>query len=106
MYVGNQHGKAEEEMNFYISLFKDSKIIDIEHYGVGEDDAPEITVKHAIFSLNGPEFMANDSNMEHPFTFTLAISLVVNCETQEEIDVLWEKLSRDDKTEQCGWLSD
>lgn len=55
-----------KKQNFYISLFKDSKIIDIEHYGVGEDDAPEITVKHAIFSLNGPEFMANDSNMEHP----------------------------------------
>lgn len=105
MYTGNQHGKAEEAMNFYISLFKDSNIINIEHYSVEENQSEGI-VKHALFSLNGQEFMANDSNMEHPFTFTPAISLVVNCETQEEIDDLWEKFSRDGKTDQCGWLSD
>lgn len=106
MYTGNQYGKAEEAMNYYISLFKDSNIINIKHYGVGENQ-PEGTVKQAIFSLNGQEFMANDSsNKEHPFTFTPALSLVVNCETQKEIDDLWEKFSRDGNTDQCGWLSD
>ena len=52
------------------------------------------------------KFMAKDSNVEYPFTFTPAISLVVNCETQEEIDKIWEKLSTESKAEQCGWLSD
>ena len=105
MYVGEQHGKAEEAVNFYVSLFKNSSIVKIERYGAGEDE-PEGTVKHATFSLNGQEFMAMDSNREHPFTFTPAISFFVNCETQEEVDELWEKLSEGGEIEECGWLKD
>lgn len=107
MFVGEQHGKAEEAMNYYISLFKNSSIDKSERYGKGEDE-PEGTVKHATFTLDGQEFMAMDSNREHPFTFSEAISLSVNCETQEEVDYYWEKLSAggDEKAQVCGWLKD
>jgi predicted 3-demethylubiquinone-9 3-methyltransferase (glyoxalase superfamily) len=105
MYVGKQHGKAEEAIHFYISLFKHSSILNIERYGAGQEE-PEGTVMHAVFSLNGQEFMAMDSNREHPFTFSPAISLFVNCETQEEVDELWEKLSEGGEKEECGWLKD
>jgi predicted 3-demethylubiquinone-9 3-methyltransferase (glyoxalase superfamily) len=105
MFVGKQHGKAEEAMNFYISLFNNSSIGEIERYGKGEEE-PEGTVKHATFSLNGQEFMTMDSNREHPFTFTEATSLFVNCETREEVDELWEKLSEGGEKQRIGWLKD
>lgn len=105
MFVGAQHGRAEEAMNSYISLFENSSVIRVERYGAGEDE-PEGTVKHATFSLHGQVFMAIDSNREHPFTFTPAISLFISCETQEQIDALWSKLSDGGATSQCGWLTD
>ncbi|AIF85204.1 hypothetical protein NTE_03172 [Candidatus Nitrososphaera evergladensis SR1] len=76
MFVRERNGKAEEAMNFYVSLFENSRIVKIERYGAGEEE-PEGTVKHATFSLDGQDFMALDSNREHPFTFTPAISLLV-----------------------------
>lgn len=105
MFVGEQHGKAEEAINFYVSQFKNSSIVRIERYNAGEGGT-EGTVKHAIFSLNGQGFMAMESNGEHPFTFTPAISFFVNCETQEEVDALWEKLSEGGEKDVCGWLKD
>lgn len=105
MYVGKQHGKAEEAIKFYISLFKDSGILNINRYGPGQQE-PEGTVMHAAFSLAGQEFMAMDSSLEHHFTFTEAISFLVNCETQQEIDELWEKFSGGGETGECGWLKD
>ena len=115
MFVGKQRRKAEEAMNFYVSLFKNSSIIGIERYGAGEEQ-PEGTVKHARFSLNGQEFMAMESSLEHPFTFTPAMSLFVLCETEEEIDGLFKKLSEGgtvlmelDKypfSEKYGWIED
>jgi len=105
LFVGKQYGKAEEAMNFYISLFKNSSMNMIARSGAGEED-PEGTVKHAVFSIYGQEFMAMESNREHPFTFTPAISFFVNCETQQEVDELWEKLSEGGEQEQCGWLKD
>lgn len=105
MFVGGQHGKAEEAINFYISLFKNSQIAEISRYGHGEED-PEGTVRHAVFTLEGEEFMAIDSGYEHQFTFTPAVSFMVNCKTQEEVDELWEKFSRDGEIEQCGWVRD
>jgi predicted 3-demethylubiquinone-9 3-methyltransferase (glyoxalase superfamily) len=105
MFFGNRYGKAEEAMNFYISLFKQSSVTNIELYGEGENES-EGKVKRAIFSLAGQEFMALDSNMNHPFTITPAISFLVNCETQEEINDLWEKLSKEGTPEQCGWIKD
>lgn len=93
MFCREQHGKAEETINLYTSLFNNSCISDIERYGQGEAE-PEGTVKHAVFSLGGQEFMAIDSSREHAFTFSEGVSLFVNCETQEEVDVyqtfLWK----------------
>jgi predicted 3-demethylubiquinone-9 3-methyltransferase (glyoxalase superfamily) len=105
MYVGEQHGKAEEAMHFYLSLFKNSSILKIERYGSGEEE-PEGTVKHAIFTLDGQEFMAVGSSGPHPFTFTPAISFAVNCKTQQEVDELWEKLTEGGEEVACGWLKD
>jgi predicted 3-demethylubiquinone-9 3-methyltransferase (glyoxalase superfamily) len=105
MFVGEQHGKAQEAINFYTSLFENSNIIMVAPYGAGQDE-PEGTISHAMFSLNGQEFMAMDSRREHAFTFTPAISFFVNCETQEEVDEFWEKLSAGGEKGQCGWLED
>lgn len=105
MFVGAQHGKAEEAMNLYVSLFPNSSIGHVDRYGAGEEE-PEGTVKHAKFAIDGQEFMAIDSHWEHEFTFTEAISFVVNCETQEEVDALWEKLSAGGEKGVCGWLKD
>jgi predicted 3-demethylubiquinone-9 3-methyltransferase (glyoxalase superfamily) len=99
LWYGSQ---AEEAIHYYTSLFENSKIIKVDRFGAGEM-GPEGNVKHAIFSLNGQEFMAMDSNKE---PFTLAISLFVNCETQEEVDKFWSKLSEGGKEGQCGWLED
>ncbi|BCU82851.1 VOC family protein [Polycladomyces abyssicola] len=87
-------GKAEEAMNFYTSLFDQSEIISITRYGANED-GEEGKVKHATFSLCGQEFMCIDSSVKHEFTFTPAISLYVKCDTEDEIDRLFEKLTQD-----------
>ena len=105
MFVGEQHGKAEEAINFYISIFDNSSIISIERYGSGEEE-PEGTVKRAKFVLSGQEFMAIDSNRPHHFTFTPAISFFVNCRTQEEVDELWNKLLEGGKSQGPGWIKD
>ena len=106
MFVGNVVGKAEEAINFYVSVFHNSKVGGIDRYGKGEDPDMEGTVRHASFALEGQEFAAMDSAREHKFAFNEAISLIVQCETQEEIDYYWEKLSADPSAEQCGWLKD
>ncbi len=104
-FVGKQHGKAEEAMNLYVSQFKNSSIQAIQRYGPGSGES-EGTVMHAKFSLDGQEFMAMDSGLEHHWTFTEAVSLFVNCKTQEEVDALWEKLTQGGEEGPCGWLKD
>jgi|SRR5581483_2119162 len=95
--------QAEEAANFYTSIFKNSKIVNITHYGeVGP--GPKGSIMAVVFQLDGQEFIAlNGGPM---FKFTEAISFVVNCETQEEIDKFWEKLSEGGEKIQCGWLKD
>ena len=94
-------------MNFYVSIFKNSKVGSITRYG---DEAAEVsgrpkgTVMTVTFQLEGQEFMALNGGPH--FTFTEAISLLVNCKTQEEVDELWEKLSEGGEKGQCGWLKD
>jgi predicted 3-demethylubiquinone-9 3-methyltransferase (glyoxalase superfamily) len=105
MFVGKQHGRAEEALRFYTSVFKNSDVVGILRYGPGEP-GPEGTVKHAQFRLSGEVFMVIDSSGEHPFTFNEALSLVVNCETQDEVDYFWEKLSEGGEKSRCGWLKD
>jgi predicted 3-demethylubiquinone-9 3-methyltransferase (glyoxalase superfamily) len=86
-------GKAEEAMNYYISVFEQAEIVSIQRYGANESGT-EGTVAQAIFSLYGQMFMCIDSNVKHGFTFTPAMSLYVTCATEEEIDRLFEKLSQ------------
>ncbi len=106
MFVGKQCGKAEEAINFYASVFRNSKIGDMLRYEKNEDPDKNGTVKHAAFTLENQEFAAMDSAHKHNFTFNEAISFIVHCKTQEEIDCYWKKLSADPKAEQCGWLKD
>jgi predicted 3-demethylubiquinone-9 3-methyltransferase (glyoxalase superfamily) len=106
MFVGNVCGKAEEAINFYASVFHNAKVGDILRYGKGEEPDKEGTIKHAAFTLEGQEFAAMDSARGHNFTFNEAISFMVYCDTQEEIDYYWEKLSAVPEAEQCGWLKD
>lgn len=96
-------GKAEEAVNFYVSIFKKSKIGKIGRYGEG-GPGPAGTVMSVTFELNGQEFFALNGGPQ--FTFTPAISFFVNCETQEEVDDFWEKLSEGGRKDRCGWLQD
>ena len=90
-------GKADEAMKFYVSIFKHSKVTSV-------TPGPNGTVMSATFELDGQRFIAlNGGPM---FTFTPAISFFVNCDTQDEVDELWEKLSEGGKKERCGWLKD
>jgi predicted 3-demethylubiquinone-9 3-methyltransferase (glyoxalase superfamily) len=95
--------KAEEAMNFYVSIFKNSKIGTVTRYGEAGPGAAG-TVMIATFEILGQEFIALNGGPQ--FKFTEAISFVVNCETQEEIDELWKKLSSGGEEGQCGWLKD
>lgn len=108
LFVGEQHGEAEAALRCYTSIFEevlgDGGVSHVLHYGASED-APG-TVKHAQFRLAGHTFTAMDSGFDHGFTFTEAVSFIVNCETQTEIDRLWERLSAHPEAEACGWLKD
>ena len=106
MFTDKQWGKAEDAINFYASVFRDSEVGDILRYSKGEEPDRVRTIKHASFRLEGMEFAAMDSARIHDFAFNEAISFVVHCETQDEIDYYWERLSADPQAEQCGWLKD
>ena len=107
MFVGDVVGKTEEAINFYTSIFPDSKLNMAMKYGAGEEPDKEGTIKHAGFNLLGNnEFGAMDSARKHEFKFNEAVSFIVKCDTQEEIDTLWNKLSAFPESEQCGWLKD
>ncbi len=100
LWLDNQ---AEEAMNFYVSIFKNSKVGKVSRYG---DAGPGLkgTVMSATFQLEGQEFIA--LNGGPVFHFTEAISFFVDCKTQEEVDELWEKLSAGGQPSKCGWLKD
>ena len=115
MFVGDVAGMAEDAINLYASVFKnvpgaatagETKATVLARYGKGEGPDKEGTVRYSQFSLCGQEFVAMDSAHEHKFAFNEAISFIVPCDTQEEIDYFWSKLSADPKAEQCGWLKD
>ncbi|MBE5106408.1 VOC family protein [Bacillus thuringiensis] len=108
-------GNAEEAMNFYTSLFDQSEIVSISRYDAN-GPGKEGTVIHATFTLNGQEFMCIDSFVKHDFTFTPAMSLYVTCETEEEIETVFNKLAQDGAilmplgsypfSKKFGWLND
>jgi predicted 3-demethylubiquinone-9 3-methyltransferase (glyoxalase superfamily) len=105
MFSGEQWGRAEEAMGFYSSVFPDSGIRKIYHYGA-EYPGPTGKVVHALFALCGQEFMAMDSHSEMPIDFSIATSFMVRCESQVELDTGWKALSAHPEWEQCGWLKD
>ena len=96
-------GKAEEAMNFYVSVFKNSKVLRVSRYGEAGPGAKG-KVMSGTFQLDGQDFLALNGGPQ--FVFTPAISFFVNCETQQEVDELWEKLSEGGRKDRCGWLKD
>jgi predicted 3-demethylubiquinone-9 3-methyltransferase (glyoxalase superfamily) len=114
MFVGRVRGKTEEAIHFYAEVFKNSpagasataNTNILARYGKGEEPDEEGSVRYAAFTLLGQEFGAMDSAREHKFAFNEAISFIVPCETQGEIDYFWERLSADPNAGQCGWLKD
>ncbi len=105
MFTDKNAGESEEAMNFYTSVFRDSKIRSISRYEKGEPDI-EGTVKHGQFSLGGKYFVAMDSSAAHEFSFNEGVSIVVNCENQGEIDYYWGKFTAEGEESMCGWLKD
>jgi predicted 3-demethylubiquinone-9 3-methyltransferase (glyoxalase superfamily) len=95
--------KAEEAMNFYVSIFKNSKVGTVTRYGEA-GPGPKGTVMSATFQLDGQEFFALNGGPH--YKFTPAVSFFVNCETQQEVDELWDKLSAGGRKDRCGWLQD
>ena len=106
LFVGEQCGKAEEAINFYTSLFDHSGVDQIMHHDANSPVEKEGTVQQALFRLNNQEFRAMDSALDHQFAFNEAVSFYVECETQDEVDHFWYKMSVVPESEQCGWLKD
>lgn len=106
MFTEKVSGKAEEAIGFYTSVFRNAKSTGFNRYGADEKPDKEGTVRFGSFVLEGQQFAAMDSARTHGFEFNEAISLLVRCKTQQDIDDYWSKLSADPKAEQCGWLKD
>ncbi len=115
-FVGGAYGKVEEAMSKYVEIFKQapaaagselpSSATIMMRYAAGEAPDTEGKVKYAVFQLRGQEFGAMESAYDHKFSFSEAISLLIPCDTQEEINYFWQKLSAVPEAEQCGWLKD
>ncbi len=105
MFTDDQSGNAEKAMDFYTSLFKNSSVDTIARYEVGEHDI-EGHEKYGQFVIDGYKISAMDSSGSHQFCFDQGVSLVVNCDTQEEIDFFWLNLTEGGKEDRCGWCQD
>ncbi len=105
LFMGNHHPQADQAIEFYTSVFPGSAIGSILRYARGGSE-PEGSVQHAQFSLNGNGFMIMGNSMQHAFDFTEAFSFQVFCDSQEEIDYFWDRLSECGSEQQCGWLKD
>ncbi len=108
LFVGGVCGKAEEALRFYAEVFQEPEagVAIRARYGSGEEPEREGTVKYGSCTLHGLELAAMDSARPHAFQFNEAVSLMVPCDTQEEIDHFWGRLSADPRAERCGWLKD
>ncbi len=106
LFANESYGKAEAASDFYLSIFKDSKRGALVKYTAGMEPNKEGTIMFSDYKLSNQWFVAMDGPGSHEFAFNEAVSFVVNCETQEEIDYYWEKLSSVPESEQCGWLKD
>jgi len=106
MFVGDQCGRAEEALQFYTKVFHDSQVSGVARYGPNAEPNTEDMIMHASFRLENQEFALMESALEHNFSFTEAISFIVYCDTQAEIDYYWDALTAVPEAEQCGWLKD
>lgn len=106
MFSGHMTGKANEAIKYYTDLFKDGVIGDFHEYEEGQAVQEDAKISHANFSILDTEILASDNGTQTDYTFNEAISLMVLCVTQAEIDYYWENLSADPEAEQCGWLKD
>lgn len=106
MFIGDLYERAEEAINFYTSIFNNSHIDYIFRYDTNAAPNREWTVAHAGFTLEWQNFNIMENAFQHGFAFNEGISLIINCDDQEQIDYYWEKLSADSSAEQCGWLKD
>ncbi len=106
MFTGTQFGKAEEAIDFYTGIFGKSKTHMVSRYGADDPNGQDGKINHAQFELSGSIFAAMDSALVHNFDFNEALSLVVECKNQEEIDYFWESLLEGGREDQCGWLKD
>jgi len=106
LFVNDLCGKAEEALNFYVSVFKDAKVGTVARYPAGAEPNKEGSLMFGDFQLENQWFAAMDGGGKHAFAFNEAVSLLVKCDTQEEIDHYWNTLSAHPEAEQCGWLKD
>ncbi len=106
LFTGKQYGQAEEAMTAYTSIFKDTGIDGISRYGANDSPDKGGKIKHAQFTLNGQKFMMEESAQPHKFIFSEGVSLTIHCETQEEIDYYWQRLTESGEESMCGWLKD
>jgi predicted 3-demethylubiquinone-9 3-methyltransferase (glyoxalase superfamily) len=106
MFTGNQYGRVDEAIAHYSSIFENPKVDGILRYGADELPDVEGKVKHAQVVLGGQKLMLMESAHNHDFGFTEGVSLTVYCQTQEEIDYYWEKLTSNGEESRCGWLKD
>jgi predicted 3-demethylubiquinone-9 3-methyltransferase (glyoxalase superfamily) len=106
MFVGDRVGQAEAAMNYYTSVFTDSKVGEAFRYPAGSEPDKEGTISFGPFVLAGQDFAAMDSAQDHGFSFNEAISFIVNCDDQKEVDYYWSRLSAVPESEQCGWVKD
>lgn len=104
LFTGDKFGKVEEAINFYTSVFNNSDVAKLQHYPNETPFAGKVLFSE--FNLNGYNLIAMDGPDEHIFTFNEAVSLVVDCKDQEEIDYYWNKLTKGGQESQCGWLKD
>lgn len=106
LFAGDNTNKAEEAIGFYLSVFKNSKQGTLARYAEDTGPAKKDSIMFADFMLEGQWFAAMDSGVEQAFTFGEGLSLLINCDTQEEVDYYWDNLSHIPEAEQCGWLKD
>ncbi len=116
MFVGDHCGKAKEAIHFYTSIFPDSEIRHIRYFNPADVNGKQDLVMHCLFTIAGQEYIANDGPGPHKFTFTPAISIFVQCESETEINTLFQKLSEGGSTlmplgnyafsQKFGWLND
>ncbi|MFN3979023.1 MAG: VOC family protein [Caldilinea sp.] len=106
LFVGENCGRAEDAIHFYTSVFRDSSVGATLRYGSGQTPDHEGLIMYADFVIERQRFIIGESSFKHDFAFNEAISFMVSCDTQEEIDYYWERLSALPDAEQCGWLKD